>query len=228
MSAHLNILLVEDDVDLSATLIDYLSFLNISCDHAANGRSGLNLALSNEYDVIVLDVSLPKLNGLDVCSKLRNAGSNIPILMLTARDSLDDKLSGFNAGTDDYLTKPFASEELIARVRALAGRQSSQVKTKYIGSLVIDYHNQSAYKNDQRLSLTPIEWSLLESLSRASPGTLTRPQLAHAIWGDETPDSNSLNVHLHNLRQIVDADADQPLIESIKGRGVRMRSDDEY
>ncbi|MEM9620679.1 MAG: response regulator transcription factor [Pseudomonadota bacterium] len=224
---RLNILLIEDDLDLSASLVDYLTLFEIDCDHAGNGKTGLQLATDQDYDVIVLDVSLPGLNGLAVCEAIRNAGSATPILMLTARDSLDDKLSGFDAGTDDYLTKPFASEELIARIRALSGRRSSLVNTRQIGLLNVDYQRQEAFVRDRRLNLTPIEWALLETLTRASPETLSRAQLARAVWGDETPDSNSLSVHLHRLRQAVDADCDLPMIETIKGRGVRIRSDDE-
>ena len=121
-------LLVEDDLDLARAIVDYLELERIACDHAGNGVAALELARDTEFDMIILDLNLPRMDGLDVCSHLRDEGNDVPILMLTARDSLDDKLSGFDRGTDDYLVKPFAMDELLARVKALAGRRSSQSK----------------------------------------------------------------------------------------------------
>ena len=124
----LNILLVEDDLDLAATLVQYLALENIRCDHANNGLSGLQLAQQHSYDALLLDLNLPRLDGLSVCQRLRNQGNDTPILMLTARDQLADKLDGFNAGTDDFLVKPFELQELVVRVQALARRRSGQAR----------------------------------------------------------------------------------------------------
>ena len=112
-------LVVEDDLDLATAVVDYLQLEGMACDHAGNGVAALELAQERAFDVIILDLNLPRLDGLGVCGALREQGNDVPVLMLTARDSLDDKLSGFDSGTDDYLVKPFAMDELLARVRAL-------------------------------------------------------------------------------------------------------------
>ena len=127
------VLLVEDDRDLAASVADYLALEKICVDHAYNGQAGLQLVTSNRYDVLLLDLMLPQIDGLRLCEKLRQQGIDIPVLMLTARDTLDDKVAGFRAGTDDYLVKPFAMEELIMRVRALAKRRSGQVRKPVSG-----------------------------------------------------------------------------------------------
>ncbi|MGD9164747.1 MAG: response regulator, partial [Chromatiales bacterium] len=116
-------MLVEDDFDLAATIIDYLEFESIVCDHAYNGTTGLSLAKEHDYNVILLDINIPGMNGFTLCETLRSGGYDTPVLMLTARDSLDDKLAGFNAGTDDYLVKPFEIEELLVRILALSKRR---------------------------------------------------------------------------------------------------------
>lgn len=122
----LTALLIEDDYDLANTVIDFLSLEDIECDHASNSVSRLTLIQQNRYDIVLLDLNLPHLDGLQVCEALRKTGADIPVLMLTARDQLKDKLAGFNAGTDDYLVKPFELEELVVRVRALSRRRSGK------------------------------------------------------------------------------------------------------
>ena len=124
----INVLLVEDDKELAASVAEFLEFENIKCDHAYNGLSGFTLAKQNYYDVILLDLMLPKTDGFTVCERLRDDGDDTPILMLTAKDTLQDKEAGFNAGTDDYLIKPFAMKELALRIKALSKRRSSQQK----------------------------------------------------------------------------------------------------
>jgi DNA-binding response OmpR family regulator len=132
------LLLVEDDLDLAIAVIEYLELEDILCDHAANGNAGLNLILHHHFDAVILDLHLPKMNGLQVCEPLRLQGIDVPVLMLTARDTLDDKLNGFAKGADDYLVKPFAMEELIVRIRVLARRRSGQVRRLSVGDLVLD------------------------------------------------------------------------------------------
>ncbi len=126
----LNLLLVEDDLDLATAVVDYLELESIQCDHAVNGVVGLNLIKRNTYQAIILDLNLPRMDGLAVCQHMRDLGDDTPVLMLTARDSLDDKLIGFESGADDYLVKPFAMEELIARVKVLSRRRSGQIKKR--------------------------------------------------------------------------------------------------
>lgn len=219
----LSVLLVEDDLDLAATLVDYLLLEDIQCDHASNGVAGLTLMAQNHYSVLLLDLNLPRLDGLSVCQRLRQLGNDTPILMLTARDQLTDKRDGFQAGTDDYLVKPFEMSELVMRVQALARRRSGQVTRLECADLVMDLGRRSVTRSDREIRLSPTGWILLETLLRASPTVVTRRQLAQAVWGDETPDSNSLKVHLFNLRKAVDGGVGVPLMYTLAGQGIALR-----
>lgn len=197
----INVLLVEDDIDLASTIVDYLELEAISCDHAANGVHGLSLIESHRYDVILLDINLPRLDGLSVCQKARSMSNDTPILMLTAKDSLSDKIAGFDAGTDDYLVKPFEMEELIVRIGALSKRRSGQVATLTIGDLALNISTRSVCYKDQALKLTPITFKLLKKFMQDFEKPVSRASLMHSVWGDEQPDSNSLKVHIHHLRK---------------------------
>ncbi len=212
-------LLVEDDLDLAASLIDYLELEGITCDHAANGTHGLQLARESHYDVIVLDVMLPKLDGLGLCASLRRDGLDVPVLMITARDSLDDKIEGFESGTDDYLVKPFALRELLLRVQALAKRRSGQPRRYVIEDLEVDPENHQAVRGGKSIELSPKEWALLEYMVKVSPHVALREEIQRAVWGEALPDSNSLKVHMHNLRRKVDKPFSFPLIKTIPGVG---------
>ncbi len=220
---NVHVLLIEDDLDLAASLIEYLELENIICDHASNGVHGVQLATENTYDVLLLDIELPRLDGYGVCEALRRAGSDVPVLMLTARDTLDDKVAGFEAGTDDYLVKPFAMQELLFRIRALAKRRSSQSRRFLIGDLEIDTEQRMARRSGVELHLAPKEWALLEYMAKASPGVAVREQMVRAVWGEESPESNSLKVHMHNLRQKVDKPFPTPLIQTVPGVGFALR-----
>jgi len=197
----INVLLVEDDIDLASTMVDYFEIESISCDHAANGIHGLSLIENNHYDVILLDINLPRLDGLSVCHKVRSMSNDTPILMLTAKDSLSDKIAGFDAGTDDYLVKPFEMEELVVRIGALSKRRSGQMSTLTVGQLTLNLPQRIACHNDENLKLTPITFKLLKKLMQSYETPVARTKLMHAIWGDEQPDSNSLKVHIHHLRK---------------------------
>ena len=223
----LQILLVEDDLDLATTVVEYLELEDIGCDYAANGQLGLQLALENHYHVILLDINLPRMDGFEVCQELRQQGIDTPVLMLTARDAVVDKLAGFRAGTDDYLIKPFAMEELLARVGALAKRRSAQAKKLTLGDLVLDLQRKSATRAGQRLELSPISWAILETLMRASPQVVSRKQLEQAVWRDAPPDSNSLKVHLYRLRKKVDKPFSRELIKTVSNHGFVILDDEE-
>jgi len=134
----LQLLLVEDDIDLATAIIDYLELEDIHCDHAANGVSGFSLIQNNKYDAIILDLNLPKMSGLKVCEAMRSEGIDTPVLMLTARDTLEDKLAGFAKGADDYLIKPFAMEELIVRTQVLSRRRSGQINKLIVADLELN------------------------------------------------------------------------------------------
>lgn len=220
----MNILLVEDDIDLAATVVDFFELESTICDHAANGVAGLSLIQQNTYDAIVLDINMPKMNGLSVCAAMRKEGIDTPVLMLTARDTLDDKLEGFASGTDDYLVKPFELKELLVRVNALAKRRSGQVEKFHIADLAIDTRLKQAVRNGETLKLSPTGYKILEALARRSPAPVSREKLIHAVWGDNVPDSNSLKVHLYNLRKLVDQDNNKALIQTIGSQGFALRS----
>lgn len=219
-----SILLVEDDLDLAQTLIDYLRLENIDCDHASNGVSAEQLALQNVYDVLLLDINLPRQNGLDVCSALRAKGLDTPILMLTARDTLQDKLKGFEVGSDDYLVKPFEMAELVARIHALAKRKSGQSRQWSVAGLVMDFQRHQVTREGQPIKLSPIGWKLLEALMQASPQVVSKAQLSQKIWGDDVPDSDALKVHLHKLRKAVDDGFSTPLIQTFPGVGFALQA----
>lgn len=223
----MQILLVEDDLDLASTLVEYCELNGIICDHAANGVAGLELATHHPYRVLVLDINMPRMNGLELCQALRNQGIDTPVLMLTARDTIDDKVAGFNAGTDDYLVKPFELKELLVRIHALAKRRSGQVQKLTVGSLQMDMQKKTVWRDENQIRLSPTGWILLETLMRAAPAVVSRQELEQAVWGDDPPDSNSLKVHLHKLRQAVDKDFTTSLIETVAGQGFALRTDDE-
>jgi DNA-binding response OmpR family regulator len=219
----INVLLVEDDIDLASTVVDYLEIEGISCDHASNGVQGLALIEANDYQVILLDLNLPKLDGLSVCQKVRDNSNDTPILMLTARDSLGDKVAGFDAGTDDYLVKPFEIEELLIRVIALSKRRSGQVSNLNVGELSLQLKARSAFYAGTAIKLTPITFKLLEKLMREVSKPVSRETLMHAIWGDDQPDSNSLKVHMHHLRKQLEKANASLSIETEIGFGFVLR-----
>jgi DNA-binding response OmpR family regulator len=222
----LNVLLIEDDLDLAQTVVEYLELEQIRCDHARNGVTGLQFIRDNGYEAILLDLNLPRLDGLRVCEQLRTDGDDTPILMLTARDQLDDKLDGFRAGTDDYLVKPFELQELVVRLRALARRRSGQVRRLRCADLEMNLAARTVTRAGQALKLSPVGWRLLEALLRASPSVVSRQALEEAVWGDEPPDSNSLKVHLFNLRKAIDNPFPTTLLHTVAGHGFVLKDED--
>lgn len=219
----LNLLLVEDDIDLAKAVVEFFELEEIQCDHAANGVAGLQLIENHRYDAVILDINLPKMNGLKVCESLRSQGIDVPVLMLTARDTLDDKLVGFTTGADDYLVKPFAMEELIVRVQALSKRRSGQVARLQVADLELDIAQKHAARSKTLLQLSPTAIRILEILMRESPNTVSREQIMQGVWGDNQPDSNSLKVHMFNLRKQVDANNDIKLLHTIPGQGFAVK-----
>lgn len=218
------ILLVEDNWDLAETIVQYLQLEGMTCDHTASGETGLNLAVENDYDVLLLDIMLPRMSGLDLCTELRKKGKDTPILMLTARDTLEDKLMGFKSGTDDYLVKPFDMPELIVRIKSLAKRRSGQATVLKILDLILYLDRRQAFRGDRELILTPTGWKLLEILVRSSPAVVSRQKLLQTLWGDDIPESNSLKVHLHKLRRQVDAANEPSILHTIPGHGYVIKA----
>jgi DNA-binding response OmpR family regulator len=225
MSPALDILIVEDNPALARNIADYLEPLGHRLDFAEDGRAGLALALSRPFDVVVLDVALPLMDGLNVCQALRDqAERHVPVLMLTARDTLEDKLDGFQSGADDYLTKPFALAELAVRCQVLSQRH--RLGTDHvvrIGPLEIDRQTGVARREGVALRLTAVTWRILKLLAEAHPRTLPRFELSRGIWGEDPPDSDSLRSHVHLLRQVLDKPFNWPMLETVHGIGFRLK-----
>jgi DNA-binding response OmpR family regulator len=222
------ILVIEDHRDIAESILDFLEQRGFSVDYARDGITGLHLAVSNRYDVIVLDVMLPGLDGISLCRKLREqARCTTPVLMLTARDTLDDKIAGLDAGADDYLVKPFEVRELEARVRALLRRQRGALAREVytVGDLVLDTSTLQVTRAGQSLTLTPIGLKMLTVLMRASPGVVSRQQLEREVWGDLLPDSDTLRSHLYNLRKVIDKPFDRALLHTLASTGYRVSDD---
>lgn len=223
---NISVLLVEDDLDLAATVVDYFELEAISCDHAANGVHGIQLIEQNTYDVLLLDLNLPKLDGLSVCERVRAAGNDTPVLMLTARDTIKDKVSGFQVGTDDYLVKPFELEELLIRTIALSKRKSGQVSNLSAGGIRFDVKSATAVFQEQVIKLTPTTSKILEKLMREFEKPVARQVLIQFVWGEEIPDSNSLKVHIHHLRKQLARVSTSLVIESQQGKGFVLKAEE--
>lgn len=222
--AKMRILLIEDNRDLALNLFDYFEAKGLTLDLAGDGILGLHLAVSNHYDVIILDLMLPGIDGITLCRQLREGGKHTPVLMLTARDSLDDKIAGLEAGADDYVVKPFALREVDARLHALIRRAQTREGSELlrVGDLSFDPVTLKVIRNERTLELPPIPLKILETLMRHSPRVLPRDELERAIWGDSPPDSDALRAHLHILRNIVDKHADRALIKTLRGIGYQI------
>jgi DNA-binding response OmpR family regulator len=222
-----NVLVVEDNRDIAANIADYLEPKGHVLDFASNGPHGLELASKGRYDVIVLDIMLPGLDGMTVCERLRNeARVGTPLLMLTARDQLDDKLEGFRVGADDYLVKPFSVRELEVRLEALVKRsQSTGLSRRFVvADLQYDADSMTAIRAGQALVLNPIQRKLLEALLMNTHRVMSREELETLIWGDELPGSDVLRTHIYHLRNVVDKPFAEKLIHTIHGAGYRLQA----
>ena len=224
-----SLLLVEDHADISEMLTSYFEGRGFSVDYAADGLTGLHLAVTNHYDVIILDLMLPGMDGLSICDKLRrDARNSTPIIMLTARDTLDDKVTGLSSGADDYLVKPFAITELEARVRAQIRRNHGEITRDLlsVGDLEIDTSTMSVQRQGKPLNLTPIGFKILTTLVKASPAVVTRQELERKVWGDILPDSDTLRSHIYNLRKTVDKPFEISLLKTVQGSGYQVTAID--
>ena len=224
-----SILLVEDHKDIAEMVIAYFENRGFIVDYASDGVTGLHLAVTNDYDAIILDLMLPGLDGLVVSKKLREeAKKDTPIIMLTARDTLSDKITGLETGADDYLVKPFAIQELEARVRSIIRRSKGNVakETLKVDSLEVDTSTLTVTREGSELTLTPISLKILTVLMRASPAVVSRRELERQIWGDILPDSDTLRSHIYNLRKIIDKPFNKQLLHTIQARGYKIVNDD--
>ncbi len=222
--SNISILLVEDHADLAATIGDELEARGFTMDFAADGASALGLAMTQHYDLILLDLMLPKLSGMEVCRRLREQRFSVPVLMLTARDQLNDKLEGFETGADDYLVKPFDMEELVARIQALLRRSRGEVSASdyRVADLHFDTGSLEVTRGGQRVEISPTGLRILKVLMRESPNVVTRETLEKELWGDLLPDSDTLRSHVYNLRREIDRPFKEKLLHTLPGIGFKL------
>ncbi|PPT08608.1 two-component system response regulator [Geitlerinema sp. FC II] len=225
----MQILLVDDEVELTVPLARALKREGYTVDVAYDGEGGFKLVQSQSYDLLVLDWMLPKLSGLDLCQRCRERGDTTPVLFLTAKDTLDDRVLGLDAGADDYLVKPFELRELLARVRALL-RRSSRFETPEPQSgrlraedLELDCDNQLAYRNGRTIELSEKETRLLAYFMQHPGQLLTHQQIQQHLWGtDARPSSNVLAASIRLLRRKVSVSGEAPLVHTVYGKGYRF------
>jgi DNA-binding response OmpR family regulator len=223
----MRILVVEDDEQLAAIVARGLRKHAYAVDVAHDGEEGLFVAQTNDYDLIVLDVMLPLRGGFEVCRRLRDDGCHVPVLMLTARDAVTDRVTGLETGADDYLTKPFAFDELLARVRALLRRHRSyRSPVLTVGDLSLDSASRRATRGERPIALTSKEYALLEFLLQNAGRVVGRAELAEHVW-DNTYDafSNIIDVYIRRLRQKIDEGEPVRLIRTRRGAGYVVTAD---
>ena len=221
------VLLVEDDLDLAGNIQDYLEHRGWQVDYAPNGALGLHQILSREYSAVILDLRLPGLGGIELCRRLRaELGSTLPVLMLTAADTLNDRLTGFEAGADDYLVKPFALPELLARLQALIRRaQACSASASTIlrfADVELDRDLRTVRRAGQLLTVTKMGYDLLEILMQRAPAVVPRADIEHHLWHGEPPGSDALRTHLAALRAVVDRPPWPPLLHTHRGIGYQL------
>ena len=225
----LRILIVEDNIDIVENITDYLEVQGHVLDFAMDGIGGLHLALTQDFDVIVLDIMLPGMDGLTFCRKLREqGGKQTPILMLTARDTLSDKLEGFKAGADDYLVKPFELQELEARLVALVRRAGQCLQDcLQVGDLIVDMGKMVVQRGEYPVELNRACLKILTILMQAYPNVVSRQEIEYALWGDMPPGSDALRSHIYTLRRAIDKPFKHPLIQTVHGVGYRLVESDD-
>ncbi len=225
----MRILIIEDNPDMAENLAEYFESQCHLVDFAMDGIGGLHLALTEHYDVIILDVILPGMDGLTVCKNIRmDEGEQIPVLMLSARDDLVDKLEGFDAGADDYLVKPFEMSELSARIKALVRRSNKECQLPLkIGTLELDLGKLEVQRSGRLIELNRTCLKLLTILMKASPNVVSRQDLEHELWQDTPPGSDALRSHIYALRQSLDKPYTHPMIHTVHGIGYKLVDPDE-
>jgi|TARA_R110000796_G_scaffold114745_4_gene226509 DNA-binding response OmpR family regulator len=224
---NLSVLLVEDHRQLAQTVVEFLEQEGALVDYASDTTLARTLVQEHHYDILVLDVMLPGEDGYSFCQYLRKELSlDTPVIFMTARDQLDDKLEGFARGGDDYIVKPFALPELVARVQALVRRERREVAPNLltVADLQLDPARQEVRREGQLLKLSPTAFRILRILMRESPKVVSREQLEHELWGDLVPDSDALRSHLYNLRKAVDKPFEHALLETLPGVGFSIRA----
>ncbi len=221
----MKILLVEDEKGVANFIKKGLGEENYTVDLAVDGEEGLDLAFANQYDLIILDIMLPGINGIDVCMQVRKKNIQTPVMMLTAKDSVRDKVSGLDCGADDYMTKPFAFDEFIARVRALLRRKQSSITELRYKSLRIDIPSHKVYVGDKEVSLRPKEYAILMYLLKNMGRVVSRTQIIENVWGyDFNPNTNIVDVHIKSLREKITEFTPADFIRSVRGTGYMIEA----
>ncbi|MGQ0560509.1 MAG: response regulator transcription factor [Gemmatimonadota bacterium] len=220
----MRLLLVEDDGELAKILTDGFRELHVEVSVAASFEEGLRRALLGNWGVVVLDVMLPGGDGFELCRRLRGKGNTTPIIMLTARGAVEDRVTGLESGADDYLAKPFAFRELVARVRALSRRQPAiREERKLVGDFEMDFRAREVKRNGRPIALTAKEWELLQLLVENEGSIVTRPQITERVWDENhDPFTNVLEVLVRRLRRKVDEGFEPKLIHTIRGAGYKF------
>jgi len=224
----MRVLVVEDDEKLARLIAKGLRENAYAVDVSGDGEHAIYQAMVNDYDVIVLDVVLPKKSGFEVCRELRARGSRVPVVMLTARDAVENRIAGLDAGADDYVVKPFAFGELLARLRAVTRRGPELKPTRIeVGDLVVDTQAQRAYRRGQQITLTTKEYTLLEHLARHAGEVVSRADIVAHVWDDNhDPMTNSIEVYIKRLRRKIDQPGLPPLIHTRRGAGYMLAADE--
>src|SRR4030043_329391 len=224
--SSMRILLVEDDLKIASFIIKGLRAAGYAVDHAADGEEGLHLALTQPYDTAIIDIMLPKLNGLVLIERMRKEKVNTPVIILSAKDSIDDRVKGLQTGGDDYLTKPFAFSELLARVQALIRRAGgiSEPTQLNVGELSVNPLSRQGPRGGRRIELKPLEFSLLEYLIRNKGRIVSKTMIMEHVWDyNFDPQTNVVEARISRLRDKIDGDADQKLIHTVRGAGYVLK-----
>lgn len=220
------IFIVEDNQDLRLNLVDYLEVKGYETDNTDNGLKAMALLLMQRYDLIVLDVMLPGMDGFRLCEEIRKRGDETPVLFLSARDTVQDRIEGLSKGADDYLVKPFSLAELDLRIQAILKRtQKTATHMLQVADVVMNLDDFTVKRGDVPIKLTPTVFKILKVLMLKNPGIASRQDLEEELWGDDAPDSDSLRTHIHALRVALDVPFDKPLLKTVAGYGWMLRQD---
>lgn len=222
----MKILVVDDSHHVAETISDYLELQGMVTDHAYHGEAAVRLAQENDYDVIIMDIMMPKTDGISAVKKLREEiFCQTPILFLSAKDRIEDKAAAFNAGGDDYLLKPFSMEELCLRLHALANRgPRKDVGKLTFADICLDNQSEEVTRDNKPIKLSRIQLKILKVLLRHAPGIVSKQLLIESVWGEESPPSDALRSHIYGLRNALDRGFEQSRLETIHGQGYRLKA----
>ncbi|MCV6624185.1 MAG: response regulator transcription factor [Cellvibrionaceae bacterium] len=217
------ILIVEDDRDLAANIAAYLNLFDIDCDFAFNGQAALTLCEEQEYDIILLDIMMPKMDGYTVCETLKKKGVNTPVIILTSCDDDEEQLKGFMVGADDYISKPCSLPILKARIDVIQKRKTMAENKIQIGDLEVDLIREQATRQESKIKLSPTAFKLLAYLAQKSPDVVSREELEAHLWPNKTVKASNFNVHVHAIRAALDKPFDTAMLHTLVGAGLAIR-----